>query len=156
LPKLRLAHSGSAARQSTSQSLDNVIPPAANHGLRRRRPQVLHVGLVRRRRRIQRSQQILALQAYATRPSVAALPAPADTSVSIVTPPTVTRRVLLEAAAAGVPTVWLQLGSFDDDDALRFAHTQFRAAVAGPCGRGDEGWCVLVDGERAARVAGKL
>src|SRR6516225_6251413 len=34
--------------------------------------------------------------------------------VDVVTPPEVTKRILKEAAAAGLPLVWLQDGSFDD------------------------------------------
>jgi hypothetical protein len=52
----------------------------------------------------------------------------------------------------------MQPGSFDDE-VLRFARgdeARFRAVVAGDGGRGDEGWCVLVDGERGLRAAGKL
>jgi predicted CoA-binding protein len=92
---------------------------------------------------------------YPTLPSVSSLPVPAETAVSIVTPPAVTLRVLRDAKAAGVPAVWLQPGSFDDEG-LRFAMKEFAAAVAGPGGRGSEGWCVLVDGERAAKAVGKL
>lgn len=32
---------------------------------------------------------------------------------------------------------------------------EFKAAVGGEGGGGSEGWCVLVDGEKAAREAGK-
>ena len=55
-------------------------------------------------------------------PSIAGLPAfkalgdvpkPVDI-VDVVTPPPVTRAILKEAAAAGLPLVWLQDGSFDD------------------------------------------
>jgi predicted CoA-binding protein len=95
------------------------------------------------------------LQTYPTLPSVSSLPSPTETSVSIIAPPAVTIRVLREAKAAGVPAVWLQPGTFDDD-VLRFARSEFGTAVVGDGGRGDEGWCVLVDGERAARAAGKL
>ena len=50
--------------------------------------------------------------------------------------------------------VWLQPGSFDDE-ILAFAMKEFKAAVGGDGGRGHEGWFVLVDGERAAKAAGK-
>jgi predicted CoA-binding protein len=45
--------------------------------------------------------------------SLADVPKPVDI-VNVVTPPAVTRKVLRDAAAAGVPLVWLQDGSFDD------------------------------------------
>jgi predicted CoA-binding protein len=45
--------------------------------------------------------------------SLAEVPKPVDI-VDVVTPPPVTRKVLQEAAAAGVSLVWLQDGSFDD------------------------------------------
>lgn len=63
-------------------------------------------------------------------------------------------KVLQEAKAAGIPAVWLQPGSFDDEG-LEFAMKEFKAAVGGPGGRGHEGWCVLVDGERAMKAAGR-
>lgn len=50
--------------------------------------------------------------------------------------------------------MWLQPGTFDDE-ILQFAFKEFEAGVGGEGGRGGEGWCVLVDGERAAKAAGK-
>jgi len=65
-------------------------------------------------------------------------------------------KVLQEAKAAGIPAVWLQPGSFDDES-LAFAFKEFKAALGGFGGgtRGGEGWCVLVDGERAMKAAGR-
>lgn len=65
--------------------------------------------------------------------------------------------MLREAKKLGVPSVWLQPGSFDDD-VLKFAREAgaFEAVVAGDGGRGPEGWCILVDGERGMKAAGKL
>jgi len=45
--------------------------------------------------------------------SLADVPKPVDI-VNVVTPPPVTRKVLKDAAAAGISLVWLQDGSFDD------------------------------------------
>lgn len=61
-----------------------------------------------------------------------------------------------EAKSAGVKAVWLQPGSFEDQD-LEFAKKNFESAVGGfENGTvGGEGWCVLVDGENALRKAGK-
>lgn len=74
--------------------------------------------------------------------------------MSIITPPSVTRQVLKEAKEAGVPAVWLQPGSFDDEG-LEFAKRNFKAGVGGDGGNGGEGWCVLVDGEEALQAAGR-
>ncbi|KAF3358441.1 hypothetical protein VdG1_05375 [Verticillium dahliae VDG1] len=65
--------------------------------------------------------------------------------------------VLKEARELGIPAVWLQPGSFDDA-VIAYAREEgaFNAVVAGDGGRGHEGWCVLVDGERALKAAGKL
>lgn len=45
--------------------------------------------------------------------SLADVPKPVDI-VDVVTPPAVTHIILKDAAAAGLPLVWLQDGSFDD------------------------------------------
>lgn len=74
--------------------------------------------------------------------------------MSIITPPKVTLKVLQEAKEVGIPAVWLQPGSFDEE-VWRFAQGNFKAAVGGKGGRGGEGWCVLVDGERAMEGAGR-
>lgn len=95
------------------------------------------------------------LQTYTTLPSVSALPAPSTTSASIITPPAVTKKVLQEAKEAGIAAVWLQPGSFDKEG-LEFALKEWEGrAVGGEGGRGGEGWCVLVDGERAMKGAEK-
>lgn len=90
-------------------------------------------------------------------PNLTALPKPKETSVSIITPPAATLKVLREARELGVPAVWLQPGTFDDE-VIRFAREEgaFQAVVAGDGGRGGEGWCVLVDGERGLKAVGKL
>lgn len=94
---------------------------------------------------------------YATVPSLSALSKPRQTAVSIITPPAVTRAVLEEARKLGVPAVWMQPGTFDDAVLdLALAEGAFDTVVYGDGGRGGEGWCVLVDGERALKDAGKL
>lgn len=68
-----------------------------------------------------------------------------------------TRTLLKEAKEAGIKTVFLQPGSFDDE-LLEEAKKMFPgAAVGGYEGgtRGGEGWCVLVDGEAGIRNAGR-
>lgn len=84
--------------------------------------------------------------------SVAQLSSPTETSLSIVTQPHVTLNVLREAKEAGINSVWLQPGSFDEQG-LDYAKKEFKAAVGGHSGRGGEGWCVLVDGDDARERA---
>lgn len=78
---------------------------------------------------------------------------PSQTSLSIVTPPKVTIQVLRDASSVGVPAVWLQPGTYDDE-VLEYARENFKAAIGGPGGQGSEGWCVLVDGEAGLDAAG--
>lgn len=77
--------------------------------------------------------------------------------MSIITPPFATRKILQEAKELGIPAVWMQPGTFDKE-VMEFARNEgaFKAVVGGDGGRGHEGWCVLVDGERALEAAGKL
>lgn len=93
-------------------------------------------------------------RSYPTVASPSALSTPSQTSLSIITPPDVTRRVLEEAKSAGIPAVWLQPGSFDKEG-LEYAKANFKAAVGGNGGMGGEGWCVLVDGEDALEAANR-
>jgi len=95
-------------------------------------------------------------KSYSTVPSVSALPQPAQTALSFLTPPAVTRKVLEEAKKAGVRAVWLQPGSFEDGE-LEYAKENFESAVGGfeDGTVGGEGWCVLVDGENMMSAAGK-
>ncbi|KAL7955162.1 CoA binding domain-containing protein [Trichoderma compactum] len=94
---------------------------------------------------------------YPTVPDVKSLLKPTETSVSIITHPGITINVLKEAKSVGIPAVWLQPGTFDKD-VLDFALADgtFEAVVYGDGGRGSEGWCVLVDGGKALKDAGKL
>ncbi|KAF2733317.1 NAD(P)-binding protein [Polyplosphaeria fusca] len=93
-------------------------------------------------------------QSHDTVASPASLPDAASTSLSVITPPAVTKQLLKEAKEAGVPAVWLQPGSFDAD-VLEYAKGAFKAAIAGEGGDGGEGWCVLVDGEHGLSLAGR-
>ena len=92
-----------------------------------------------------------------TLPNLSALPKPQETAVSIITHPGITIDVLREAKKVGVPSIWMQPGTFDDD-VLNFALADgtFESVVFGPGGAGSEGWCVLVDGEKSLKSAGKL
>ena len=89
--------------------------------------------------------------------NLSALSNPQTTGVSIITPPAITIDVLKEAASVGIPSIWLQPGTWDDE-VLKFAKEEgkFEAVVYGEGGRGHEGWCVLVDGEKALKDIGKL
>jgi predicted CoA-binding protein len=95
-------------------------------------------------------------KAYSTVKSVSELLAPSETALSFLTPPAATKTVLEEAKAAGISSVWLQPGSFDDS-ILSWAKANFKSAVGGYEGgtRGGEGWCVLVDGEDALKATGR-
>ncbi|KAL6717132.1 hypothetical protein ACLMJK_005047 [Lecanora helva] len=89
---------------------------------------------------------------YPTIASPSALLNPTETSLSIITPPSITLDILREAKAAGVPAVWLQPGSFDKEG-FEYATKEFKAGIGGEGGLGGEGWCVLVDGDRYLEAA---
>ncbi|KAF2098774.1 NAD(P)-binding protein [Rhizodiscina lignyota] len=100
-------------------------------------------------------------RSHTTVPGPSALQSPSETSLSVITPPPVTLKLLKEAKEAGIPAVWLQPGSFDDEG-LAYARKEFKAAIAGMepgtdglASVGGEGWCVLVDGERGLSIAGR-
>lgn len=94
-------------------------------------------------------------QAHSTVKSLSELQGHSETAVSIITPPPVTLKTLEEAKGLGIQAVFLQPGTFDDD-VLSYASENFTTVLAGDGGRGSEGWCVLVDGERGLKAAGKL
>lgn len=94
-------------------------------------------------------------QQYKTVPAPSKLPDPKHTSLSVITPPNVTAKVLEDAKKAGVPAVWLQPGSFTDAE-MDYALKEFPGAAIGGFSQGTvggEGWCVLVDGETAMEAA---
>ncbi|KAJ7241415.1 NAD-P-binding protein [Mycena rebaudengoi] len=78
-------------------------------------------------------------------PSLADLPDPSHTSVSIVTPPSVTLEILKQAAALGIFAVWLQPGA---EDAAVLAFIANSTALSGrsifttdtlvPCGNSEK------------------
>jgi len=88
--------------------------------LKRRGYQVLPVNL--------KGGTIAGLPAYR---SIAEVPKPVHI-VDVVTPPAVTREILAEVAAAGLPLVWLQDGSFDDSVLERAGAAPFKT-VAHAC-----------------------
>ena len=83
-----------------------------------------------------------------TLPSTLSLPQPAQTSLSIVTPPRVTEGILRDAYRAGVRAVWLEPGAFDYDS-IRYARRKFDVAVGGS----ESIWSILNEGEDAMRRA---
>jgi CoA binding domain len=96
---------------------------------------------------------------YSTVSSPKALENASDTSLSIITPPAVTMNVLKEAKEAGINAVWLQPGTYNDE-VMAFARKEFKAAIGGYEGdsvqtNGEEGWCVLVDGDDGLKLAGR-
>ncbi|SMR54098.1 unnamed protein product [Zymoseptoria tritici ST99CH_1A5] len=94
---------------------------------------------------------------YDTIASPSKLASPKDTSLSVITPPAVTAKILKEAKEVGVKAVWLQPGSFDDE-ILNYALEAFPGAAVGGYAEGStahEGWCVLVDGDDALAAAGR-
>ena len=94
-------------------------------------------------------------QQYNTVAAPTKLSDPKQTSLSVITPPPVTAKVLEDAKKAGVRAVWLQPGSFTDNE-MDYALKEFPGAAIGGYSAGTvggEGWCVLVDGEAAMRAA---
>ena len=76
-----------------------------------------------------KASEVEGLEAY---PSLAALPEPV-TAISVITPPTVTERVVREAHTAGVKHVWMQPGA-ESDEAIRTAGSLGMNVIAGgPC-----------------------
>ncbi|PSR70986.1 hypothetical protein PHLCEN_2v13162 [Hermanssonia centrifuga] len=73
------------------------------------------------------------------------LPAPSETSVSIITPPNVTLGILEQAKALSVPALWLQPGA-EDEAVIRYIHDN---------GMGEKviygGPCILVEGDGIIR-----
>lgn len=84
---------------------------------------------------------------YSTVPSPSALPFPQETSLSIITPPAITLKVLHEAKEAGIKAVWMQPGSFDHEG-LEYAKKEFAVVIGG------NGWCILKDGNEGLRALG--
>ncbi|KAL7272439.1 hypothetical protein RUND412_004754 [Rhizina undulata] len=79
--------------------------------------------------------------------SLSELPAPDQTSISIITPPKATLEVLKEALNLGVKNVWFQPGAADKE-CVEFAREAGMEVV--------DGYCILADGERGLREAGRL
>ncbi|KAK6433492.1 hypothetical protein LTR95_010327, partial [Oleoguttula sp. CCFEE 5521] len=92
---------------------------------------------------------------FTTASSPAKLSDPKNTSLSVITPPAVTRELLREAKYVGIRSVWLQPGTFNDE-ILEWAKGAWPGALIGGFDKGTgggEGWCILVDGEKAKKAA---
>ncbi len=78
-----------------------------------------------------RAPDVLGVKAY---PNLAAVPEPVD-SLSVVTPPAVTERVIDEAIAAGVKTIWMQPGAEPENTAAlgRARAAGIALVYGGPC-----------------------
>ena len=87
------------------------------------------------------SEPILGLEVLA---SVADLPKPKETSVSVVVPPAVTLKLLDEARNLGIANLWLQPGSFDDKVMTRAKELSSELNVIA------QGRCILVEGSEGA------
>ncbi|KAJ7212955.1 NAD-P-binding protein [Mycena pura] len=75
------------------------------------------------------------LEGIATLASVADLPAPTETSISIVTPPVVTLSILQAALPLGVRAAWIQPGAADDSVAewIKANGMEERVIYGGAC-----------------------
>ncbi|KAJ6498782.1 NAD-P-binding protein [Mycena sanguinolenta] len=75
------------------------------------------------------------LEGIDTIPSVADLPSPTKTSISIITPPKVSLSLLQAAIPLGVPAVWLQPGAADESVAawVKENGVEDRVIYGGPC-----------------------
>jgi uncharacterized protein len=76
-----------------------------------------------------RETEIEGLACYA---DIAALPVRVH-GLSIITPPTVTERLVDEAAAAGIRHVWMQPGAESDEAVLRARAQGLNVIANGPC-----------------------
>ncbi|KAG8990273.1 hypothetical protein FRB94_013504 [Tulasnella sp. JGI-2019a] len=84
------------------------------------------------------------LEGIKTLGSIADLPSPTTTSISIITPPKVTLGILKQAKALGVPAIWLQPGA-EDDAVVEYVKENLNDSVilGGPC--------ILVNGDGILR-----
>jgi predicted CoA-binding protein len=105
------------------------------------------------------SEVLVKTKSYSTVASPSKLENPSETALSIITPPAITLSVLKDAKAAGISSIWLQPGTYNDE-IIAYAKKEFQAAIAGfesdsISTVGGEGWCVLVDGEDGLELAGR-
>ncbi|KAF8971104.1 CoA-binding protein [Flammula alnicola] len=84
------------------------------------------------------------LEGLETISSIAELPSPSETSISIITPPKITLGILEKAKELSVPALWLQPGA-EDEAVIEYikANLSDRVIYGGPC--------ILVEGDDIAR-----
>ncbi|TFK54557.1 NAD-P-binding protein [Heliocybe sulcata] len=81
------------------------------------------------------------LEGIPTVQSLASLPHPKDTAVSIITAPPITLELLKKARDLSIPALWLQPGTFDDDVVSYIEDNGMQdKAIYG-------GACILVEGD---------
>ncbi|KDQ55693.1 hypothetical protein JAAARDRAFT_37108 [Jaapia argillacea MUCL 33604] len=74
------------------------------------------------------------LEGIATVRTLADLPSPSETAISIITPPKITLGILEQAKALSIPTLWLQPGA-EDETVTAYIHDNLsdRVIYGGPC-----------------------
>ncbi|CAA7261833.1 unnamed protein product [Cyclocybe aegerita] len=74
------------------------------------------------------------LEGVATLTTIAELPSPKETSISVITPPKVTLGILQQAKELDVPALWLQPGA-EDEAVVEYikANLADRVIYGGPC-----------------------
>ncbi|KAJ8502428.1 hypothetical protein ONZ45_g8247 [Pleurotus djamor] len=90
------------------------------------------------------------LEGLQTKTSITDLPAPSETSVSVITPPKVTLAILQQAKELSVPALWLQPGA-EDEEVIKYIvenGLQDRVIYGGPC--------ILVEGDGIPRASAAL
>lgn len=78
---------------------------------------------------------------------LAELKDPKSVSVSVITPPSVTMDLLKEAAKLGIPSLWLQPGSFDGEVMAAAKELEGKINIIA------QGRCILVEGDQALAIA---
>ncbi|KAI8982059.1 NAD-P-binding protein [Mycotypha africana] len=90
------------------------------------------------------------IEGLETRSSISDLPRPRVTSISVITSPKITLKVLEEAKKCGIPFIWLQPGAEDEKvkEYIQQHFTESMVIYGGPC--------VLVHGPKLIQEKRKL
>lgn len=73
-----------------------------------------------------------AVEGHTTYPDLASLPDPVH-GASIITPPAITRRIVEQAAIAGIKRLWIQPGAEDQVSLVRAEELGISVIAGGPC-----------------------